>query len=87
MRLLIIGTLDGQIGAASQIAIAQGATVAQADDIDGGLNNLRSGKGADLVMVDVTLDIPNLMTSRCCTITPRTFVKIHFTSFSINILF
>ena len=53
MRLLIIGTLDGQIGAASQIAIAQGATVAQADDIDGGLNNLRSGKGADLVMVDV----------------------------------
>jgi two-component system, response regulator FlrC len=63
MRLLIIGTLDGQIGAASQIAIAQGATVAQADDIDGGLNNLRSGKGADLVMVDVKLDIPNLMTS------------------------
>ncbi|MBT7770985.1 MAG: sigma-54-dependent Fis family transcriptional regulator [Rhodospirillales bacterium] len=63
MRLLIIGTLDGQIGAASQIAIAQGATVAQADDIDGGLNNLRSGKGADLVMVDVKLDIPNLMIS------------------------
>jgi two-component system response regulator FlrC len=63
MRLLIIGTLDGQIGAASQIAIAQGATVAQADDIDGGLNNLRSGKGADLVMVDVKLDIPTLMIS------------------------
>jgi len=63
MRLLIIGTLDGQIGAASQIAIAQGASVAQSDDIDGGLSNLRSGKGADLVMVDVKLDIPNLMTS------------------------
>jgi two-component system response regulator FlrC len=62
MRLLIIGTLDGQIGAASQIAIAQGASVAQSDDIDGGLSNLRSGKGADLVMVDVKLDIPNLMT-------------------------
>ena len=63
MRLLIIGTLDGQIGAASQIAIAQGASVAQSDDIDGGLSNLRSGKGADLVMVDVKLDIPKLMTS------------------------
>jgi two-component system, response regulator FlrC len=63
MRLLIIGTLDGQIGAASQIAIAQGASVAQSDDIDGGLSNLRSGKGADLVMVDVKLDIPNLMAS------------------------
>jgi two-component system response regulator FlrC len=62
MRLLIIGTLDGQIGAASQIAIAQGASVAQSDDIDGGLSNLRSGKGADLVMVDVKLNIPNLMT-------------------------
>ena len=63
MRLLIIGTLDGQIGAASQIAIAQGASVAQSDDIDGGLTNLRSGKGADLVMVDIKLDIPNLMSS------------------------
>lgn len=63
MRLLIIGTLDGQIGAASQIAIAQGASVAQSDNIDGGLNNLRSGKGADLVMVDVKLDIPSLMIS------------------------
>ncbi len=44
MHLLIIGTLDGQIGAASQIAMSRGATVAQVDDIQGGLRALRSGQ-------------------------------------------
>jgi two-component system, response regulator FlrC len=57
MRLLIIGTMGGQIGAASKIAVGRGAQVAQADDIEGGLNALRSGRGADLVMVDVVLDV------------------------------
>ncbi len=63
MRLLIIGTLDGQIGAASQIAVARGAKVSQADDIDSGLHALRSGNGADLVMVDVVLDVSALVSS------------------------
>lgn len=62
MRLLIIGTLDGQIGSASQIAIKRGAKVQQADTIDGGLETLRAGKGADLVMVDVKLDVADLVT-------------------------
>ncbi len=61
MHLLIIGTLDGQIGAASRIAMSRGATVAQVDDIQGGLRALRSGRGADLVMVDVGLDVSALV--------------------------
>ncbi len=61
MHLLIIGTLDGQIGAASQIAMSRGATVAQSDDIQGGLRALRSGQGADLVMIDVQLDVGALV--------------------------
>ena len=34
MRLLIIGSLNGQIGAASQIAMSRGAKVSQVDDIE-----------------------------------------------------
>ena len=61
MRLLIIGSLNGQIGAASQIAISRGATVAHVDDIDGALETLRSGHGADMVMADTKLDIRSLV--------------------------
>ena len=62
MRLLIIGLLNGQIGAASQIAMARGATVSHCDSIEAGMEALRSGKGADLVMADVALDIRSLVT-------------------------
>lgn len=61
MRLLIIGSLGGQIGAASQIAIRRGAKVSQADDIPAALNLLRSGKGADLILIDVGLDVGGLV--------------------------
>ncbi|MBT5563570.1 MAG: sigma-54-dependent Fis family transcriptional regulator, partial [Rhodospirillaceae bacterium] len=63
MRLLIIGTLDGQIGGASRIAIDRGAQVTQADDINIGLETLRAGNGADLVMIDVNLDVGSLIAS------------------------
>lgn len=63
MRLLIIGTLGGQIGAASQIAMRRGAKVTQADDVLGALALLRSGAGADLVMIDATLDVHSLIIS------------------------
>jgi len=63
MRLLIVGSLNGQIGAASKIAIKRGAKVAHADDIDAALHALRSGQGADLVMIDDKLDIPQLIAS------------------------
>ncbi len=61
MRLLIIGALNGQIGAASQIAVSRGAKVSQADNIDAALNTLRAGQGADLIMVDTSLDIALLV--------------------------
>lgn len=60
MQLLIVGTLEGQIGAASQIAIKRGAKVQQADTIDQGLDLLRRA-GADLVMIDVSLEVDKFM--------------------------
>jgi DNA-binding NtrC family response regulator len=61
MRLLIIGSLNGQIGAASQIAIDRGATVAHADNIDDALDTLRAGHGADMIMADARLDLKGLI--------------------------
>ncbi|MEQ8504251.1 MAG: sigma-54 dependent transcriptional regulator [Rhodospirillales bacterium] len=63
MRLLIIGTLGGQIGAASQIAMQKGAKVQQAETTDSALEQLRAGQGADLIMIDVQADIARLVTS------------------------
>jgi DNA-binding NtrC family response regulator len=63
MRLLIIGSLSNQIGAASRIAVARGAAVLQADDVAAGLEVLRAGKGADVVMFDIRLDIVSFMQS------------------------
>ena len=60
MRLLIIGTLGGQLTIASKIAMDKGASVTHADSIDQGLAVLRSGRGADLMMVDVAIDIREL---------------------------
>jgi two-component system, response regulator FlrC len=63
MRLLIIGNLQGQIGAASRIAMQRGAKVLQADSISQGLDIIRSGQGVDMVMIDVGLDIAGLVHS------------------------
>ncbi|MBO4520812.1 MAG: sigma-54-dependent Fis family transcriptional regulator [Alphaproteobacteria bacterium] len=61
MRLLLIGAMDGQIGAASQIAIKKGGSVALAESVDQALELLRSGQSADLIMADVKLDIYSLV--------------------------
>jgi DNA-binding NtrC family response regulator len=61
MRLLIIGTLKGQLTAATKIAMDKGATVTHAERTDQALAVLRSGRGADLLMVDVGLDIRDLV--------------------------
>jgi two-component system, response regulator FlrC len=61
MRLLIVGPLSGYISAAGKIALARGAKVAQVDDIDRAMAALRSGQGADLIMVDVKLDVGRLI--------------------------
>ncbi len=61
MRLLIVGTLNGQLTTATKMAMERGARVTQADSIDQSLKILRSGGSADLVMVDVVLDIADLV--------------------------
>lgn len=63
MELLIVGTLNGQIGAASKIAIAKGGQVSLADSVEKALDILRSGKTVELVMIDVTLDVHKFISS------------------------
>ncbi|MCE1237659.1 MAG: sigma-54 dependent transcriptional regulator [Hyphomicrobiales bacterium] len=61
MRLLIVGTLGGQLAVASRIAMDRGASVAHADTVEVALKTLRSGRGADLLMIDVGLDVADLI--------------------------
>src|SRR5208282_4451433 len=63
MRLLIVGTLNGQLTTATKIAMDKGATVTHATDIAQALAVLRSGHGADLLMVDVAIAIRDLVTA------------------------
>jgi two-component system response regulator FlrC len=61
MRLLIVGTLKGQLTTATKIAMQRGASVTHAESVEQALNVLRAGRGADLLMVDVALDIRDLV--------------------------
>jgi len=61
MRLLIVGTLKGQLTTATKLAMDKGASVTHADSIEQALAVLRSGRGADLLMVDVAIDIRELV--------------------------
>src|SRR5262252_9456710 len=61
MRLLIVGTLKGQLTTATKIAMDKGASVTHAERVDTAMAVLRSGKGADLLMVDVAIDIRDLV--------------------------
>ncbi|NRG17593.1 sigma-54-dependent Fis family transcriptional regulator [Rhizobiales bacterium] len=61
MRLLIVGTLGGQLTAASKIAMDRGASVTHAQTVDEALTILRAGRGADLLMIDVMLDVARLV--------------------------
>ena len=63
MRLLIVGTLEGHITAAGKIAMDRGAKVTAAETVEAALTALRGGQGADLVMIDVTLDVEQLCES------------------------
>src|SRR3954467_6927798 len=71
MRLLIVGSLNGQIGAATKIAMERGAKVTHAVTIEQALDSLRGGNGADLVFCDVMLEIGALVrglsAERICT--------------------
>jgi two-component system, response regulator FlrC len=61
MRVLIVGSLGGQLTSAVKIARDKGAQVTCCDSTDQAMQFLRAGKGGDLLMVDVDLDIANLV--------------------------
>ncbi|MGV8853316.1 MAG: sigma-54-dependent transcriptional regulator [Devosia sp.] len=61
MRLLIIGPLEGQLSEATKMAMNGGAKVAHAPSVEIALAALRAGRGADLLLVDVVMDIAGLI--------------------------
>lgn len=61
MRLMIVGSMSGPLALASRIAMDRGAKVMQVDNIDNATAALRSGRGADLLMVEASLDIAKLI--------------------------
>ena len=61
MRLLIVGTLKSELITAAKIARERGAEVAQVDTVEATLAHLRAGRGADLLFVDIGIDIRALV--------------------------
>lgn len=61
MRLLIIGEHSSELSSAAKMAMDRGATVAFAPSIGSALAALRKGDGADLLMIDVRLDVKALI--------------------------
>ena len=61
MRVLIIGNLAGQLSTATKIAFDKGAKVLHADHTIAAMDLLRTGRGADIVMIDVHEDINGLV--------------------------
>jgi two-component system, response regulator FlrC len=57
MRVLIIGSLAGELGQAARIAIARGAKLDQADDAETALVRLRAAAHVDLVLCDLVHDV------------------------------
>ena len=63
MRLLIVGTLKGELITAAKMARDRGASVTQVDGLEPALAHLRAGRGADLIMADIAIDIRHLVDS------------------------
>jgi DNA-binding NtrC family response regulator len=61
MRLLVVGRLNGQLALAVKMAMQTGAKVSHVDSIEAATHALRAGQGADLMMVDIELDIGALI--------------------------
>lgn len=61
MRLLIIGGQTSELSSAAKMAMDRGARVAFAPTVESGLAALRKGQGADLVMIDIKLDVKGLI--------------------------
>ena len=63
MRVLIIGSLAGELGRAALIAVARGARMDQADDVASGIMRLRSDASVNLVLCEISQDIAHLVGS------------------------
>jgi DNA-binding NtrC family response regulator len=61
MRVLIVGSLAGELGQAARIATTRGARVCQVDDVPAALALLRSQPAQDLVLCEVTRGISALV--------------------------
>jgi DNA-binding NtrC family response regulator len=63
MRVLIIGSLAGDLGQAARIAMKRGAKLDQADNPEMALVRLRANVHVDLVLCDLAHDISGLVTA------------------------
>ena len=61
MRILIIGSLAGELGRAARIASSQGARVCQADDVAAAMVQLRANATQDLVLCDIVCGVAALV--------------------------
>ncbi len=61
MRVLIIGSLAGELGRAAQLAAARGARVCQADDVPAAMARLRTDAAQDLLLCDTGCGIDLLV--------------------------
>ena len=61
MRILIIGSLSGQLGHAARLAVGRGAKLDQADTVEPGLARLRSDSRIDVVLCDLAQDLAGLV--------------------------
>jgi len=57
MHVFIIGSLAGELGQAARIAMARGARLDQADDVETALARLRGDARVDLVLCDLAHDV------------------------------
>jgi len=61
MRLLIVGSLCGELAHAARLATGRGARVSQADNVAGALAYLRAHPAQDLVLCDISRGIAGLV--------------------------
>ncbi len=63
MRVLIIGSLAGELGKAASIAVARGVRLDQADDVAAGIVRLRNDASVNLVLCEIDQQIALLVRS------------------------
>ena len=61
MKVLIIGSLAGDLGEAARIAIARGAKLDQADNADRAMSRLRADAKLDLVLCELSQDVGSVV--------------------------